>query len=241
MVAMVAKVELKAIAPSTRRLEPLDTHSAVAQDSQPTPRQTVAANLIVEKVYLHACPRPLHQPILKFFAQRVVTHDVKLHEEVVSRQVDRRKDGVKSRVTIHEQFNVIGGGGRKRSQHFAPPSQSINRPGLGGERLDGGSRLLGGGVQRPISIRRGAAVADKLRAPKNPIEWNREIRKCHERQRPAKSRLRRAHLERRVDGIEHSQPVHEPELDSEKRAPIFGPHSFPCNVTGCDENNSDPS
>ena len=51
--------------------------------------------------------------------------------------------------------------------------------------------------------------------------------KCHERQRPAKSRLRRAHLERRVNGIEHAQTMHHHKLDREKVAKKFTPHRIP--------------
>ena len=105
--AMITKVELKAIAPSPRRLEPLDAHSAFTQDPHPPLRQAVAAHLIVEKTDLHTRPSPLHQPILKSFAHHVVPHDVKLHKQVFTRRIDSREEGVESRVPVHQQFDVV--------------------------------------------------------------------------------------------------------------------------------------
>ena len=143
---MVAKVELKAVAPSAGGLEPLDTHSALAQNSQPLSRQAVAPDFIVEKINLHAPLCPSNEPIPKLHAQRVIMHDEKLHKDVIVRRIDRSKDGIESCVTIHQQFDVIVARGRKRGQQRAPPSKVISRAEVGGEGTERRPRFLGGGA-----------------------------------------------------------------------------------------------
>jgi len=130
---VVAKVELKAVAPSACGLEPLDTHSALAQNPQPLSRQAVAPDFIVEKTNLHVRLCPRYQPIPKLHTQLVIMYDVKLHKDVIARRVDRSEDGVESCVTIHQQFDVIAARGRKRGQQLMPPSKVISRAEVGGE------------------------------------------------------------------------------------------------------------
>ena len=133
--AMVAEIELEAIAPAARGLEALDPDAAVAQDAEPFRRELVAAHFIVEEIDFHPGARAADEVLLELHAERVVVDDEELDEEVFARGIDGGEDGIEGGVAIDEQFDVIAAGRGKGGQELAPAVQDVDGIGFRGEGL----------------------------------------------------------------------------------------------------------
>src|SRR5690606_6002868 len=87
--AMIAEVDLEAVAPALGGVERADIDAGFGQGADIGARQLEAADLVVEEVDLDAGARLGLQSLAQALADTVVAHDVVLEQDVFLRLFDR--------------------------------------------------------------------------------------------------------------------------------------------------------
>ena len=133
ILAMVAKIELEAIAPALGGAERGDVHAGHLQlAAEAGLAEFVAADLVVQQEYLEPGARLVRQYPAQPPAEVIVADNVELEQDVVFRAGEAGQDAVEGLPAVDQQFHAIAGGGA----HARQVVQAGIQRGITGERHD---------------------------------------------------------------------------------------------------------
>ena len=117
VLAMVAEIELEAIAPPLRGVEGGNLDPGHLQLSvQAGLGKLATAYLVVQQEYLHPGPGPVRQHPAEALAQLVVADDIELEQDVVTGRFQARHNAVEGLLAVDQQLHLVAGGSRHAGQ-----------------------------------------------------------------------------------------------------------------------------